>query len=36
VPYVGDNKEQQVEELLTLKATPNGGIGVTDDLKYNG
>ncbi|KAF8514853.1 hypothetical protein BU17DRAFT_52181 [Hysterangium stoloniferum] len=34
-PYVGNDRVQQVEELLKLKSTPNGGTGVTDDLKYN-
>ncbi|KAH7930623.1 hypothetical protein BV22DRAFT_1028084 [Leucogyrophana mollusca] len=31
---IGPNKAGEVKELLTLKSTPNGGIAVTDDLKY--
>ena len=27
---------EQVKDLLTLKGFPNGGVAVTDDLKYNG
>ncbi|KAG8694339.1 hypothetical protein FRC11_002261 [Ceratobasidium sp. 423] len=27
--------KKAVAELLELKSTPNGGVGVTDDLKYN-
>jgi len=26
---------EQFRDLLTIKGTPNGGVGVTDDLKYN-
>ena len=30
------DKATQVGDLLTLKSTPNGGVAVTDDLKYTG
>jgi hypothetical protein len=26
---------ERVKDLLALQGTPNGGTGVTDDLKYN-
>ena len=31
---VGSDKKDALTELLTFKGTPNGGIAVTDDLKY--
>ncbi|OCH94281.1 hypothetical protein OBBRIDRAFT_789416 [Obba rivulosa] len=31
---IGINKVPQFEALLTLISTPNGGVSVTDDLKY--
>jgi len=34
--FIPSSKVKQLEDLLTIKGTPNGGIGVTDDLKYNG
>jgi len=30
-----DTQIAEVAELLKLKSTPNGGVAVTDDLKYN-
>jgi hypothetical protein len=34
--HVSKSDVAKVAELLKVKSTPNGGIGVTDDLKYNG
>lgn len=34
--FLASEKIKKLGELLTIKETPNGGIGVTDDLKYNG
>ena len=34
LPIVGADKKQQLIDLLTFNTTPNGGIAVTDDLKY--
>ncbi|EPQ59049.1 hypothetical protein GLOTRDRAFT_70168 [Gloeophyllum trabeum ATCC 11539] len=31
---VGQDKVQAFNDLLTLKSSPNGGVAVTDDLKY--
>ncbi|TFK94259.1 hypothetical protein K466DRAFT_561218 [Polyporus arcularius HHB13444] len=31
---IGADKAAQFGDLLTLKSTPNGGVAVTDDLKY--
>ncbi|KAF9226918.1 hypothetical protein BS17DRAFT_696298 [Gyrodon lividus] len=31
---VPENKVDEFRELLKLKSTPNGGVAVTDDLKY--
>ena len=31
---IGEDKKSAVLDILTLKSTPNGGIAVTDDLKY--
>ncbi|TFY80513.1 hypothetical protein EWM64_g3503 [Hericium alpestre] len=31
---IGQDKVPAVQDLLTLKSTPNGGVEVTDDLKY--
>ncbi|KZT29378.1 hypothetical protein NEOLEDRAFT_1107084 [Neolentinus lepideus HHB14362 ss-1] len=31
----GQDKVAAFKDLLTLKSTPNGGVAVTDDLKYN-
>jgi hypothetical protein len=31
---IGSNAAGDVEDLLKLKKTPNGGTDVTDDLKY--
>ncbi|KIJ13303.1 hypothetical protein PAXINDRAFT_170586 [Paxillus involutus ATCC 200175] len=31
---IPDNKVDEFKELLKLKSTPNGGVAVTDDLKY--
>jgi len=33
--FLSGHKMKELEELLTIKGTPNGGISVTDDLKYN-
>jgi len=33
--FLSAEQVKEVQELLTLKSTPNGGTGVTDDLKYN-
>ena len=33
---IGADKATQFGDLLTLKSTPNGGVAVTDDLKYTG
>jgi len=32
---IGQEKAEVMADLLTLKGTPNGGVAVTDDLKYN-
>ena len=32
----GGNSKDSVLDLLTLKSSPNGGVDVTDDLKYTG
>jgi protein-disulfide isomerase len=34
-PLLTEQQLAEVEELLKHKTTPNGGVGVTDDLKYN-
>lgn len=34
LPIVGEDKKGALTDLLTHKATPNGGTAVTDDLKY--
>ena len=31
---IGADKAAPFKNLLTLKSTPNGGVDVTDDLKY--
>ncbi|OSD04554.1 hypothetical protein PYCCODRAFT_1433422 [Trametes coccinea BRFM310] len=31
---IGEDKKAPFTDLLTLKSTPNGGVDVTDDLKY--
>lgn len=31
---IGESKATEFRDLLTLKSTPNGGVAVTDDLKY--
>ena len=31
---LGDDKAAPFKDLVTLKSTPNGGVDVTDDLKY--
>jgi hypothetical protein len=31
---IGDSKSGRFADLLTLKSAPNGGVDVTDDLKY--
>ncbi|CDO73815.1 hypothetical protein BN946_scf185015.g144 [Trametes cinnabarina] len=31
---IGEDKAAPFKDLLTLKSTPNGGVDVTDDLKY--
>ena len=31
---VGTDKAAQFQDLLALKGSPNGGVAVTDDLKY--
>lgn len=36
VTVVGDDKRVALKDLLTYKSTPNGGVAVTDDLKYTG
>ena len=33
--HIGKANVGKLTDLLKLKATPNGGIAVTDDLKYN-
>ncbi|TDL29379.1 hypothetical protein BD410DRAFT_779779 [Rickenella mellea] len=33
-PLIGADKVADVKELLKLKSTPNGGVAVTDELKY--
>jgi hypothetical protein len=33
-PIVGSNKVEALKSLLQHKTTPNGGIDVTEDLKY--
>jgi protein-disulfide isomerase len=32
--YIPSNKVDEFKELLKLKSSPNGGVAVTDDLKY--
>lgn len=34
LPIVGSDKKDVLIDLLTFKGSPNGGIAVTDDLKY--
>ena len=34
LPIVGSDKKAELTDLLTFKTTPNGGVAVTDDLKY--
>jgi len=34
--HISKAKVGELKELLEIKGTPNGGIAVTDDLKYNG
>lgn len=36
LPIVGADKKQTLIDLLTFKATSNGGVAVTNDLKYTG
>ncbi|KAI0353129.1 hypothetical protein OH77DRAFT_1427920 [Trametes cingulata] len=31
---IGDDKAAPFKDLVTLKSSPNGGVAVTDDLKY--
>ncbi|KDQ64204.1 hypothetical protein JAAARDRAFT_27831 [Jaapia argillacea MUCL 33604] len=31
---IGKDKAEEVKDLLTLKGSPNGGVAVTDELKY--
>ena len=31
---VGADKSAQFQDLLALKGSPNGGVAITDDLKY--
>ncbi|KAI0677263.1 hypothetical protein C8Q78DRAFT_1073984 [Trametes maxima] len=31
---IGEDKAAPFKDLITLKSTPNGGVAVTDDLKY--
>jgi hypothetical protein len=33
--HISKAKVGELKELLKIKGTPNGGIAVTDDLKYN-
>ena len=33
--HISKSNVGKLTELLKLKSTPNGGIAVTDDLKYN-
>lgn len=33
--HISKPSVEKLRELLKLKGTPNGGIAVTDDLKYN-
>jgi hypothetical protein len=33
-PFIGEDKKAAFLDLLALKSTPNGGVAVTDDLKY--
>ena len=33
---VGADSAAKFKDLLELKSTPNGGVAVTDDLKYTG
>jgi len=33
--HIPKGKIEELQQLLKIKPTPNGGIGVTDDLKYN-
>jgi hypothetical protein len=32
---ISKEEVEQFRDLLTIKGSPNGGVGVTDDLKYN-
>ena len=34
IQTIGADKAASFKDLLTLKTTPNGGVDVTDDLKY--
>jgi len=34
LPIVGADKKEVLTDLLAHKSTPNGGIAVTDELKY--
>jgi len=34
LPIVGQDKKGEILDLLTYKTTPNGGVDVTEDLKY--
>jgi len=34
LPVVGADKKEVLTDLLAHKTTPNGGTGVTDELKY--
>lgn len=34
LPIVGQDKKGELLDLLTYKTTPNGGVDVTEDLKY--
>ncbi|KAI0347510.1 hypothetical protein BDW22DRAFT_1351958 [Trametopsis cervina] len=33
-PFIGEQKREAFVDLLALKTSPNGGVDVTDDLKY--
>ncbi|EKM59506.1 uncharacterized protein PHACADRAFT_250057 [Phanerochaete carnosa HHB-10118-sp] len=33
---IGENNKASFADVLTLKSSPNGGVAVTDDLKYTG
>lgn len=34
LPITGSESKNALHDLLALKSTPNGGVAVTDDLKY--